>query len=343
MKNTAEPAPPARRCCPLQRGWQPHEVGKPGGEPKAWWPWAKRVVVSGFLLFVAALLIVQARAIEWREVFDAIGAYPSAVLLTAATLSAASHLIYSSFDLVGRRYTGHALRAPTVMGITFVSYAFNLNLGTLVGAVGMRARLYSRLGLEAATITRVVGTSMLTNWLGYFLLAGLAFLWWPLALPADWHIGVGALQALGGALVAVALGYLALCAFSRRREWTVAGHEIGLPGLRLAGIQLVISIANWAVMGAIMDVLLQDKVGYPTALSVLLTGAVAGLLSRVPAGLGVLEGVFVALLAPPLSNTTLIAAVLMYRAVYYWAPLAVATLLYLAMEANARKLAAAAA
>ena len=310
---------------------------------RPWWPWAKRVVVGGFLLFVASLLVVQARTIEWHEVFEAMRAYPPQVLLIAAVLGATSHLIYSSFDLVGRHYTAHPLPVTTVMAITFVSYAFNLNLGTVVGAVGMRARLYSRLGLEAATITRVVGTSMLTNWLGYFLLAGLAFLWWPLALPADWHIGVGALRLLGGALVAVALGYLALCAFSRRREWTVFGHEISLPGLRLALVQLVISSANWAVMGTIMYVLLQDKVGYPTALGVLLIGAVAGLLSRVPAGLGVLEGVFVALLAPPLSSAALIAAVLIYRAVYYWAPLAVATLLYLAMEANAKKLAAAAA
>jgi len=75
-------------------------------------------------------------------------------------------------------------------------------------------------------------------------------------------------------------------------------------------------------------------------LGVLLIGALSGLMSRVPAGLGVLEAVFIALLAPPLSNTALIAAVLTYRAVYYWAPLAVATVVYLVMEANARKLAA---
>ena len=54
---------------------------------------------------------------------------------------------------------------------------------------------------------------------------------------------------------------------------------------------------------------------------------------------GVLEAVFVALLAPPLTSTALIAAVLCYRAVYYWAPLAVAVVLYLAMEAQARRLA----
>ncbi len=306
---------------------------------KPWWPWAKRIVLGGFFVFVVGMLAIQARAIQWSEVFDTMRAYPASVVLIAALLAALSHLIYSSFDLVGRHYTGHPLRAPTVMAITFVSYAFNLNLGTVVGAVAMRVRLYSRLGLDAATIARIVGTSMLTNWLGYFLLAGLAFVWWPLALPADWHVGIGALRVLGAALVAVSLGYLVLCAISKRREWTVRGHEIALPSLRVAIVQVMLSTANWAVMGATMFVLLQGKVAYPMALGVLLIGAVAGLLSRVPAGLGVLEAVFMAMLSAQMTNSALVAAVLLYRAVYYWAPLVVATVLYLAMEASAKRLA----
>lgn len=307
---------------------------------RPWWPWAKRIVVVGFLLFVVTLLTLQARTIEWGDVFATMRAYPLTVLLAGAALAALSHLVYSTFDLVGRHYTGHSLPVPTVMAITFVSYAFNLNLGTLVGAVGMRVRLYSRLGLAPGVITRIVGTSMLTNWLGYFLLAGLAFLWWPLELPDEWHLGVKALRGVGAALVLVALAYLVMCAVSKRREWTVRGHEIALPAFRIAMVQLLLSSANWAVMGATMYVLLQGKVAYPMVLGVLLIGAVAGLLSRVPAGLGVLEAVFIALLAPPLSNTALIAAVLCYRAVYYWAALAVAAALYLLMEANAKKLAA---
>lgn len=287
---------------------------------------------------MVTLLVIQARAIEWSEVLSTLRDYPLRTVLLAAALSALGHLIYSSFDLIGRQYTGHRLPAPTVMAITFVSYAFNLNLGTVVGAVAMRVRLYSRLGLDAALITRIVGISILTNWLGYFLLAGLAFLWWPLKLPPDWHIGVGALRATGLVLIAMALGYLGMCAWAKQREWTVRGQHIALPRLRLAWLQMALSSANWAVMGAIVFVLLQGRVDYPAALGVLLTGAVAGLVSRVPAGLGVLEAVFVALLSPPASRPALIAAVLVYRAVYYWAPLAIATVLYLVMEANAKKL-----
>ena len=309
-------------------------------QKRPWWPWAKRIAIVGFAIFVITLLVINARAIEWSEVFTAVRAYPLRTLLIAAALGAASHVVYSTFDLIGRHYTGHKLPAPTVMAIAFVSYAFNLNLGTVVGAVAMRVRLYTRLGLDGADVARIVGTSMLTNWLGYFLLAGLAFIWWPMKLPEDWLVGIGALHAAGAVLVAISLGYLALCAFSKRREWTIKGHEIALPAFRVAVVQLAISSVNWALMGATMFVLLQGKVAYPLVLGVLLIGAVAGLLSRVPAGLGVLEAVFVALLSSQMSQPALIAGVLLYRAVYYWAPLLVAGLVYLAMEASAKKLAA---
>ena len=310
-------------------------------QKRPWWPWAKRIAIVGFAIFVITLLVINARAIEWGEVFTAVRAYPLRTLLIAVALGAASHVVYSTFDLIGRHYTGHKLPAPTVMAIAFVSYAFNLNLGTVVGAVAMRVRLYTRLGLDGADVARIVGTSMLTNWLGYFLLAGLAFIWWPMKLPEDWHVGIGALHAVGAVLVAISLGYLALCAFSKRREWTIKGHEIALPAFRVAVVQLAISSANWALMGATMYVLMQGKVAYPLVLGVLLIGAVAGLLSRVPAGLGVLEAVFVALLSSQMSQPALIAGVLLYRAVYYWAPLLVAGLVYLAMEASAKRLAAA--
>lgn len=309
---------------------------------RPWWPWFKRIGVVGFLVFVAALLVSQARAVEWGEVFTAMRAYPWAVLGGAAMLAALSHVIYATFDLIGRHYTGHQLPVPTVMAITFVSYAFNLNMGTLVGAVGMRVRLYTRLGLDAATVTRIVGTSMLTNWLGYFLLAGLAFAVWPPALPEGWHLGGMALRALGAGMVLLTLAYVAMCAFSSRREFHVRGHDVELPGWRVALLQLLMSCSNWAVMGGALYVLLQGQVTYPLALSVLLIGAVAGLLSRVPAGLGVLESVVVALLATAdAQQTALLAAVLCYRAVYYWLPLGVAALLYLGMEMNAKKLRAA--
>lgn len=309
---------------------------------KAWWPTAKRILGFAFLAVVAYLLVKYARTVDWREVKQSVLELPRTVLIEAALLCAASHLLYSCFDLIGRRWTGHQLPVAKVMQVNGISYAFNLNFGSLVGGVAFRYRLYSRLGLDTATITRVLTMSMVTNWLGYLLLAGIVFTVAPLALPPSWKIDSEGLRLLGIALLAVSLAYLLLCGWSKKRSFTIRGHELVLPQPRMALLQLAMSSANWMIMAGAVWILLQGRIDYAAVLSVLLIAAVAGVITHVPAGLGVLEAVFVGLLSHKLPEHQLLGALLGYRALYYIAPLMVAALLYLTVEVKARKHAAAA-
>jgi uncharacterized membrane protein YbhN (UPF0104 family) len=102
--------------------------------------------------------------------------------------------------------------------------------------------------------------------------------------------------------------------------WTVRGHELYLPPPRMAMLQMAISCVNWCLMAAIIWVLLQQKIAYTDVLTVLLVGAIAGVVLHVPAGLGVFEAVFIALLSHRISEGQLLAALLGYRAVYYIGP-----------------------
>jgi len=304
---------------------------------QSWWPWVRRAAAWGFFALIAWLLVRQARTIDWDDVLDAIRALPATTLLAAGAIAACSFVLYSTYDLLGRHLTRHRLGTGTVMGVTFISYAFNLNLGSLVGGVAFRYRLYSRLGLGNETITRVLGFSMLTNWIGYLLVAGVAFCFWPLSLPPGWKIGNDGLRILGAALLVLAAAYVLVCAFARGRVWRIRGHAFRTPGLAMALLQLAMSCANWSLIGGVIWFLLQGAVGYPHVLAVLLVAAVAGVVTHVPAGLGVLEAVFVALLAHQVPEATLLGALLAYRGLYYLLPLTVATLGYLATEVRARR------
>jgi uncharacterized membrane protein YbhN (UPF0104 family) len=309
---------------------------RPGAH--AWWPRAKRIATWLFFGLVTWLLVTQARMIDWHEVLDAVGQLPAPALLAAVALAACSFALYSSYDLLGRHMTRHTLGARKVMGVTFISYAFNLNLGALVGGVAFRYRLYSRLGLDNNTITRVLGFSMLTNWLGYLVAAGATFCFWPMALPPDWKIGSTGLRILGAALLLVALAYLVLCAVAREHTWRIRGHELQTPALRMALLQVVMSCTNWCLIGGVIWFLLQRELPYPHVLAVLLVGAVAGVITHVPAGLGVLEAVFFALLMHQVAQGRLLGALIVYRAIYYLLPLAIATLTYVLAEMHARHL-----
>ena len=304
---------------------------------RTWWPWLRRAVTTVFFGLVAWLLVSQARTIEWGRVLSSLQDYPLSASWGAVALAAASYALYSCFDLLGRHYTGHPLRAATVMQLTFVSYAFNLNLGSLVGGIAFRYRLYSRLGLAMGTITRVVSFSLLANWMGYLLLAGGVFSLQPPALPPSWKIDAFELRLIGFALLAVALAYLAACAFSSQRHFSLCGHDIELPSLRLAGLQLAMGAGNWLLMSGIVFVLLQQRIDFLSVVSVLLLAAIAGVITHIPGNLGVLEAVFVALLSHRMPEHELLAGLIAYRVIYFLVPLLVATVVYLVMEARAGK------
>lgn len=316
-----------------------HAPAVAGGWRRAW-PALRRVGIVVFFIAVVSLLVWQARRIEWGQVWGALRGYGTPTLLAAVALAALSHTLYSCFDLVGRHYVGHAVHARHVMRAAFVSYAFNLNMGTLVGAVGMRMRLYSRLGLDAADIARIVGLSLVTNWSGYLLLAGSVFASGLVDLPEQWRIGNDALQVLGFVLIAAAAGYVGLCHGSGTRSWTVRGHEIMLPGPGVAAVQIMLSMVNWSLMAALVWLLLRSQgdapPGYGAVLATLMVGCVAGVLAKVPAGLGVLEAVFIAMLGHRLAEHQLLAGLLVYRAVYYLLPLVVAAVTYAVLEWRTR-------
>ena len=66
--------------------------------------------------------------------------------------------------------------------------------------------------------------------------------------------------------------------------------------------------------------------------AVFLLGQIAGLVAQVPAGLGVFEAVMLWGLTPPLTTASVLIGLVGYRLVYFFLPLAVATVVWAAQE-----------
>src|SRR5690606_701442 len=111
-----------------------------------------------------------------------------------------------------------------------------------------------------------------------------------------------------------------------------------LPSLRMALTQVLLGAANWSLMAVVVFVLLPENISYPAVLGVLLISSIAGAVTHIPAGLGVLEAIFIALLAHETSKANLLAGLIGYRAIYFLVPLMVAALVYLVLESQAKKL-----
>lgn len=302
------------------------------------WQWAKKLLTLAFFIIVPVLLYMLAKNIEWKEVEEALRSYSLTTLLMGGGIALLSYLVFASYDLVGRHYTGHNLPVRQIIPLAFVCYAFTLNLTAWVGGIALRFRLYSRLGLEPGTITKILSMSLITNWLGYIILAGSLFAFRQVDLPEKIQIGATALQFIGIALLAVAALYFWACRFSKRRSFTFREHKISLPSAKLAFIQAGLAMVNWMLMGLIIFTLMPDEVSYQTVLGILLISSIAGVITHIPAGLGVLEAIFLSALQHQLSKGSILAALIGYRLLYFLLPLAIACVMYFILEARAKRM-----
>ena len=308
-----------------------------GQHSSRWGKWKKPLTMLFFLALIV-LLTMLAQRIEWNEVFDTLADFKVRTLVIAAGLTLLSFLTYASYDLIGRTYIRQDLTWKQILPVGIISYAFNLNLSAWVGGIAMRFRLYSRLGVSKGNIAKILGLSLTTNWFGYMLIAGAVFSSGLVRMPPGWKLSSDALQGVGILLLLVSAGYLAACRFSKRREWSIRGVEINLPSVRMAILQLALGALNWSLMAAVIFTLLPSKLDYPLVLGVLLISAIAGVITHIPAGLGVLEAVFVALLQHEASRGSLVAGLLAYRAIYFLLPLLITVVMYLVVEAKAKAL-----
>ncbi len=304
---------------------------------RRWWPILRRLLTIGFFVLVAWLLISHARSVDWQQVKDVLAGYSPLRIAVAMALAICAFIAYSCFDLFGRHYVGHGISKRKTMAAAFVSYAFNLNLGAIVGSVGMRYRLYSRMGVSNADIAHIFGLSVSTNWLGYLLLAGITFASGAIAVPDDWKISSVALQVLGVGFIAVTMTYLALCRFSPKRTLMLRGYELTLPSTRIAIAQFVNACTHWLLMGSIIYTFLYTEIDFFSLFGVLLISAIAGAVTHIPGALGVLEGVFIMLLGGQVGESQLIGALIAYRAVFYLFPLLIALVTYLFIEIGVNK------
>src|SRR5690625_2948655 len=128
----------------------------------------QRVATALFLLLVAALLVRQAALVEWQEVGQALAAYSLRVLLLAGLCATLSLAVYSLYEPLTQIYLVSWLRSQgqssrplpqpwrRLQLVALISHVFNLNLGALIGGLGLRIRLYSRMGLGKAQVAALV-------------------------------------------------------------------------------------------------------------------------------------------------------------------------------------------
>jgi phosphatidylglycerol lysyltransferase len=296
-------------------------------------------VAIGLVLFVVALevLRIELRRVTWHELTADVLATPAWQLILALALTAVNYAALTGYDLLAFAYIGKALPRARIALTSFLAYAISNNVGfAMLSGASVRYRFYTRWGVTADELSRIVVSYSVTFWLGLLGLGGLSLVVSPLPsareLPAH-----EVLAAAGWILVLVPPAYL-LAAALRRRPLRFGRFELPMPSPAIAAGQTMISLVDWGLAGAVLYVLLPpSELSFVQFLGTFLVSILIGMVSHVPGGLGVFEGLMVLLLRPYMSSAELLPALVVYRAVYYLLPLTIALVGLVADEVRLRR------
>ena len=291
------------------------------------------VMTVVFMVIVAYFLYKTLSQIHWSEIQEAISRVSAKTFFFTGCLTVVNYFLYASYDLLSFNIIRNAsLRIRKIISTTMIVFTFNLNLGALIGSIGLRYRIYSGWGIPKAKITLLTLLSVITSWSGYAFLLALIFLFSPSSVTTLAPLPNWLLTILGILIIATLGAYLALC--SQRVSWNLRDHEFQFPPLHKGIIQILLSTTQWTVMAIIIHLFVNDSgtdLPLERVLASVLVSGIAGVLTHIPAGLGVLETVFLRMQAD-IPAPQILAALLCYRFIYYLIPLTLAIPGYLYVE-----------
>jgi len=282
----------------------------------------------GLFLFLAALWVLHRELREFHitEITQTLHGLPKDALAVALLLTVLNYFVLTGYDWLALKYIQKRIEYRRISIVSFVSYAFSNGLGfaTIAGS-SVRFRLYSSWGLDAIDIGKIVSFCILTLWLGLFTTGGFCFLTQSDIFSARGVLSPSTTRMGGVFLLCLVGGYLSICVF-RKKPYSFRAWEFALPSPAQSVGQIALSCVDWALAAAVLYVLLPtgSEVTYGQFLAVFLLAQMAGILSQIPAGLGVLESVVITFLSPVMPAHTIIAGLVAYRAIYYLLPLSVA-------------------
>src|SRR5277367_4856587 len=279
----------------------------------------------GLALYFLHLLLGK---YHWHDVLEHVQAISAAKLLRAAFFTCAGYGSLTLYDALAVHFAGARVPYPRVALISFMSYAIghNVGLNTLSGGA-VRYRAYSAFGLGAKQIATIIAFGTLTFFLGAGVLLGLSLLSNAGISGSILHVHAWLALAAGAALLAAVAAYLWLVC-TRHAPLKFRRFEIPVPRPDVAFAQIGVACADLLFAASVLYVLLPSgsAIGFFAFAGVYLIALAAGVISNVPGGIGVFEFILL-LLLPAIPKDRMLGALVAFRAIYYFAPFAIALVL----------------
>lgn len=297
------------------------------------WKRFSTIAILGVFVFLLYLVFDKVAAFDYKDVLEKTKAVPGTSLMTAVAFTALGYLSMSGYDWMGQRFVKRVVSWPKTLLVSFYSYALGLNVGvSWLSCSAVRFKMYQSWGYKPGEIAKLITFASISFWIGLACLSGVALSFSSFSFNGAYPIPDALVKPIGMVVCLASVLYLFACYKCdgklnvRGRTFELPTFYSGLGQIGLAGIDLL--FASLALFVLIPD----QELSFFAFLTVYCLAFFGGLLSNAPGGIGVFETIFILFLPTQLPKNDLLAALVVYRAVYFLLPLGVACLLFAVME-----------
>ena len=289
------------------------------------------IVSTSLFIFIRTIIKVDPRQLE--AAFAATGLDQIA---TAFALAALSYLALTGYDGLALRHLRIKVPYKLTALASFTSYAISFTLGfPLITGAAVRYWIYGPAGLSAGKVASLTAIASITFWLGMGLIVGVGFLGEAQAIGDLSHFSALANRLIGLGIIGALIAYLIWVGLRRWRARPVI-FNLALPGPLLTMGQMVLGVIDVCSAAGVLYVLLPKGHGlaFLTFCALYSFACMLGIASNAPGGLGVFEATMLKGVGG--SSESVLASLLLFRAIYYLIPFILAMALLGAHEAARR-------
>lgn len=289
----------------------------------------------GVVLFGLAVwaLYHQLKSNSLADILAAFDSIPTHRIGLAVLFTVVGYAMLTGYDYLALKYVHHGIGYPKIAKAAFIGYAFSNSIGhSFLTGGGVRYRLYTQWGLSIIDIVKVIVFAHVTFYLGMLVLIGAGCVLEPGPISAEIHLPVNIVRGIGIGFLGIVLIYV-VWTKTRTQPIRIKQVEFAMPGLGLTVLQLIVASLDMAMVAAVLWVLLPvapEAGGVNAAhamtfigfLGLFMVAQVIGFGSQVPGGLGVFEALMLHVMGA-IDEPQVIAALLIYRLIYYAIPLGI--------------------
>ena len=296
------------------------------------------VLVSAGLATLAGWVLWRTfQRISFADVLTQMQAVPASKLALAGLCAAGALTVLAFYEVAVVRYVKHCIGRAKPMLTAYIAFPLGHAVGqAMLSGGALRYRMYTPAGFSATEVGATVLLANMPYALGFGLLLDILLVASAETLEPMFRISSEWLRLLGVIGLCKDVGYVLLILL-RKAPVKLGGWSVNLPTPAMTALQLLVGLADIFLVSSVLYLLLPESLGltYLAFLGAYLASILAGVLSHVPAGLGVLESMLL-LLLPDVPPEQLLAGVLMYRAIYEIIPVLLALALWGTFEGFSR-------